>query len=411
MLITNIVEDRDAVFLAIENFGAISMAYGKDVAEVIAQQVRHCAYAFSDGEIELSPLSPSVFTLHRGKMGEGADRLVLDELGVMISATPFCVNGSNVMAVVSLHDHLDGAQMACMQHAMIMSGEWIAGYRRDMELAAQFIKGADDGTLVTLWRPIRSAKMESNVLHYEAVPRMFGQNGLNRDCDAERDALVRLGVGWVYDLANLMAAIDELYNDPTPCISIQLSPQSLAHDGNGCCARWLPALRRLGASPDVAARLIIEISGSTNGASIESMQEHIASFRRLGVSLSVANFASSDLNIGALITLDPDIVKISSTFMHGAALNPSNCSRLQLLFRLAGTIARTVVVDGVDSDRHVQIARVLGAEWVKGRMTGEPAFGRHWKIVQSSSRSALERKLVDGPAGEDRQAKQLQVAF
>ncbi len=65
MLITNIVEDRDVIFLAIENFGAISLAYGDDVAWVVADQVRHCAYAFSNGKVELSVLSPSVFTLHR----------------------------------------------------------------------------------------------------------------------------------------------------------------------------------------------------------------------------------------------------------------------------------------------------------------------------------------------------------
>ena len=381
MLITNIVEDLDVIFLAIENFGAISLAYGDDVAWVVADQVRHCAYAFSNGKVELSVLSPSVFTLHRGTIGEGADRLALDELCTLIGATPFHVGGANIMVVASLHEDLGDAQAACMQHATVMSSEWVAGYRRDMELAAQFVKGADDATLITLWRPIRSTKLQNTVLHYEAVPQMFDQDGRYRDCDAERDALFRLGMGWIYDLANLMAGIDELHSDPTPCISVQLSPQSLAHGVSGCCARWLPALRRLAASPDVAARPVVEISGNFAGTSIESMMEHIANFRRLGVSLSVANFASTDLNIGALVTLDPDIVKLSSTFMHAAALDPANCRRLQLLFKLAGTMARTVVVDGVDRERHMQIAQVLGSEWVKGRAVGEPAFGRHWKIV------------------------------
>lgn len=391
MLITNIVEDRDAIFFTIENYGAIALAYGAEVANAVASSVSNTFYALSDGRSELCCFSPGVYTLSFHDGDQGPDRLALEEICVLISAIPFNVDGSNVMAVVSVHEHLEGAQIACLQHTEVMSAEWLTGYRRDMSLGAQFIKGTDSGAFATLWRPVRGARSQKEVLHYEAVPRMFDRNGASRDCDGARDALARIGLGWIYDLANLMSVIDELYSDPLPSISVQISPRSLVHDGGACCARWLPALRRLSASPDVATRLVIEVSGPTDGISVDSMKEHISSFRRLGVKLSFANFGSSDLNVEALIALAPDIVKLSPAFMHGASLNPSHCRRLQLLFRLAGTIANTVVLEGVDAERHLQIAGALGSRWVKGRAVGEPAFGRHWKIVHSFSDSEYDQ--------------------
>lgn len=137
------------------------------------------------------------------------------------------------------------------------------------------------------------------------------------------------------------------------------------------------------------------------------MKDQIGLFKQLGVSLSVANFASSDINFGALITLDPDIVKISPVFLQGAVVNPASCRRLQLLFKLAATLSRTVVVEGVDGDRHMQIARVLGAEWVKGYSVGEPAFARHWKIAASAGRRNV---VAVEPANSDLSADDAELA-
>jgi len=383
MLMTRIIEDREALFLAIENLGPITLAYGDDVARVVADQVRHCAHAFFDGNVELQPLSPSIFTIDGGEDESGLDRLAIDELCALISAMPFHVMGTSVMVVVSLHEQMDSAQAACSQHSVTISDEWLVGYRRDMALASQFVKLTNSGNLLTLWRPVRSTRRPDVVLHYEAVPRLLGPNGQYRECTAEYEALERLGMIWVYDRANLMAALDELAADARPSIAVQISAHSLRQNHAAYAGRWLAALRRLQASPDIASRLTIEISGTFAGTSVESIRDSIAAFRRLGVSLAVANFASSDMNFGALVTLDPDIVKISPAFLHAAAVDPANCRRLQLLFKLAGTMSRTVVVEGVDHERHMHITRVLGADWITGQCVGAPSFGRHWKIVEA----------------------------
>jgi EAL domain-containing protein (putative c-di-GMP-specific phosphodiesterase class I) len=396
MLISSIVEDRDALFLAVENLGAISLAFGDDVAAAISDQVRHCAHALSGGNIDLHPLSPNVFTLRHPRSDQGGDRVALDHLCALISATPFHAKGVSAMVILSLHESLDSAQTCLTGYREMLSGDTIARYRSDMAVASQLMRRKSEGGLLMLWRPVRSTRMPDAVLHYEAVSMQLEQNGAYRDCSAERDALQRLGLVWVLDHHNLMAAIDELYADDRPCITVQLAAQSLRASGVGCSGRWLGALRRLKARPDVAGRLVIEITGTFAGNSIQSIKDDVAAFRQLGVSLSVANFASSDMNFGALVALDPDIVKIGAIFMQSAALDASNCRRLQLLFKLATTMSRTVVVEGVDSDKHMQIARVLGAEWVKGQRVGEPSFGRRWRIVPTASGpSALAANCED----------------
>lgn len=389
MLISRIVEDDNALFLAVENLGPISLVFGNDVAASISDQIGRCARALSDGRVELEPLSPTIFTLRRPKGRECADLPALEDLCTLISATPLYVHGTAVMVTASLHECLDTARAACAQHQSVMSDEFVLRYRSDMALASKFVEAVSEGGLVTLWRPVRSSRVPDLVLHYEAVHRLLERDGRYRDCSAERDALERLGMAWIFDRAKLMAAIDELYADSRPCISVQLAATSLQRIGLGSCGRWLAALQRLKARPDVAARLVIEISGPFGGASVESIRDSVADFRHLGASLSVSNFASSDLNFGALVALDPDIVKISATFMHGATRDSAGCRRLQLLFKLAVTMSRTVVVEGVDGDRHMQIARVLGADWVKGQQVGEPSFGRHWKIVAAATSPAM----------------------
>lgn len=259
MLVSRIVEDRQALFLTIDNFGAIAIAFGDDVASIITDQVRHCAYALSKGEFELHPLSPSILTIDRGDADAGASLVALDELCTQISMTPFLVKGFLVLVTVSLHEDVAQAHRACTQ-ATPFAGEWTARYRNDMSVAANFVKQVAEDALITLWRPVRSTQMPDVVLHYEAVPQLFALDGRHRDCSAEYEALQRLGMAWIHDRAMLLHAIEELYADARPCIAVRLSPQSFQTVDEGRCGHWLAALQRLEARPEVAARLVIEIS-------------------------------------------------------------------------------------------------------------------------------------------------------
>ncbi len=226
----------------------------------------------------------------------------------------------------------------------IRPGEAAALYRQDMAHASTLLHQVQDGTAFLRWRPVSRAENEGGTLYHEA--KLTGQQA---DCATSYAALERLGLAHLIDRLLVRDVLRELESDPTACLSVALSPQSLSLNLHGEGAGWGELLDRLRHAPQVARRLVIEISDDSDIILFRDALAFVRTLRALGVRISVSRFGSGRASVGQLMALSPDMVKLDSPFLRTAYPSERNRSCVAYLLGLARTMTSTVIVDGAGS--------------------------------------------------------------
>lgn len=373
------MNNRRSVFLVIENLALIGNAYGNETARLMSEAFEKRLRTHSCEGARWHRVSSAIFALF---FDEGTAPLaggVFEDLWVALAGKSFTIGGDCLLAVPSLHTDLAEAR-AATHPATALTEQWAAGYRKDMVAAARLVDEIANGHLLHLWQAIRSTRQPEMVLHYEMTAHSCDHSGRIASVALAEAALARIGLSWVHDRAMVLHAVDELEADARPAIAVCLSQLGLCQDWGGHPGIWFSALSRLAARPDVAARLVIDMSEGHGTASLDELRQGFMRFKRLGASISVSGFASSTLTFAHLTAIDPDFVKISPVFLHAAPLSDGARRRLQLLINLASTFARTVIVEGMENEQQLQIALAAKADWAMGALMGQPALSRRWKL-------------------------------
>ena len=278
-----------------------------------------------------------------------------------------------------------GAARARLMHSCLSSPPFIAPsdegaiqYRKDMRAAAKLMRLARRGSAFFTWRPVAQPDDPGVILYYEALLQRVGHMGEQIDCADGYAALDRLGMAHLLDRRLLADVLDELENDPTACLSIAMSSQSLSMNLHGEGAGWNDAIDRLKRDPAMARRLVIEIADNGGMPHFRDALSFVRTLRGLGVRIAIAHFGSGQASIAELTALSPDAVKLDSAFMRTAYRSERNRLRVGHLIGLARTMSRIVILDGVESPWHLHLAREEGADWIAGSHLGRPSLRRGW---------------------------------
>ena len=338
--------------ISLNNFHAIEAAYGADIACGAVDHVIHAARrhlgrinlrGVEGGRITLAARYPLMLSLPMGRL--------VERLCEALDSEPFRYEGRDILLSISAGHAATGegearARLAAStlhQGAIaIRPREATALYRKDMAQAAALLHQAQDGTAFLRWRPVSGAENEGGTLYHEAT-----LTGEQTDCATSYAALERLGLAHLIDRLLVRDVLRELEGDPTPCLSVALSPQSLSLNLHGEEAGWGELLDRLRHAPQVARRLVIEISDHSDIILFRDALAFVRTLRALGVRISVSRFGSGRASVGQLMALSPDMVKLDSPFLHTAS--ESNRSRVDYLLGLARTMTSTVIVEGAES--------------------------------------------------------------
>lgn len=280
--------------------------------------------------------------------------------------------------------HVDQARarlaLSCLSGAqpVLSSDEATTHYRKDMVAAAKLMRLARRGAAFFTWRPVARPDNPGVILYYEALLRRVGHMGEQTDCADSYAALERLGMAHLLDRRLLADVLDELENDPAACLSVAMSSQSLSLNLQGEGAGWNDAIERLKRDPELAGRLVIEIADNSGIPHLRDAVNFVRALRDLGVRIAVGHFGSGQASMAQLMALSPDAVKLDSAFMRTAYKSERNRLRIGHLIGLARTMSPIVILDGVDSPWHMDLAREEGAEWVAGSHLGRPSLRRGW---------------------------------
>lgn len=245
---------------------------------------------------------------------------------------------------------------------------------------------------------------DASALYSECLARVMidGRMSLaGGDCIGELEASGDIGL---LDAAVAGLVLDALADDPRAYLACNVSPRTLADaDAWG----WL--LRCIGTRAWLAGRLTLEITESLPLDEIAEAAARLAEARRLGCRLAIDDFGAGFAVPARLRRVDIawDVVKIDRGCFRDPPDAPRGRERLRALVLAAEAFAPVVVVEGIETRRHLAAAREAGARYGQGWLF-EARAPQRWTVPDDETarrllramapHAALERWLPAGPA-------------
>ena len=143
---------------------------------------------------------------------------------------------------------------------------------------------------------------------------------------------------------------------------------------------WLRALTaQLRAHPELAGRLIVEITETAALYDIEESARFVAALRRAGCRVALDDFGAGHTTLQHLQNLPVDTVKIDRSFIRSIAASPESLVFLRHLLGLAKSFGFTTVAEGVETGEQAEILRSEGVDYFQGHHFGHATTEPPWR--------------------------------
>src|SRR3546814_10640852 len=126
--------------------------------------------------------------------------------------------------------------------------------------------------------------------------------------------------------------------------------------------------------PDIASRLIIEITETAALQDFEETARFIGTVRDLGCKVALDDFGSGYTSFRQLKALTVDIVKIDGSFVRGVSDNPENQLFIRTLLNLANGFGLKTVAECVEPAEDARILMSESVEFLQGWQYGRPSM-------------------------------------
>lgn len=126
-------------------------------------------------------------------------------------------------------------------------------------------------------------------------------------------------------------------------------------------------LDRLAVKYAVPTRLIkVEITESAFADSPETVNKLVEDLHNLGLSVYIDDFGSGSSSLGMLQNIDADVIKLDRRFMRGAGVGAKSNDIVESVVNMAWAIGMPVVIEGTETQEHVDFLKRLGCRYVQG---------------------------------------------
>lgn len=242
--------------------------------------------------------------------------------------------------------------------------------REYMMIGEQVTKAMQEDRIVFAYQPVVLSD-NGDVAYYETLIRMIDEKGEIVSAGAFVPVAERLGLMREIDRYTLELAIADLLSDPDIILALNISSLT-ASDRS-----WLRALvSHLKGKPDVASRLMIEITETAALDDFEDSARFIAAVRDLGCKVALDDFGSGYTSFRHLKSLTVDVVKIDGSFVINLGENPDNLLFIRTLLNLAEGFGIQTVAECVQSEEDADLLKIEGVNYMQGFYYGRPQLGR-----------------------------------
>ncbi|WP_170065866.1 EAL domain-containing protein [Novosphingobium guangzhouense] len=263
---------------------------------------------------------------------------------------------------------------------------------RDAAASTALLCAVADGTILLHWQPVMSADGE-RILYHEALSRVIDDDGALMPAGNLIAAAERVGTIGAIDRHNLNRVLDELEAAPAVCLGINISADSAClHPA------WTRTLARLKAAPQIAQRLVVEITETGTLPSLPAAIAFANELRTLGCRIAIDDFGDGQASIRRLTALKPDIVKVDRHFTVGALHSKAEYTILERMIALAQALSPVVIVEGVETSAHREVVESAGGTWQQGYYWAKPSPDRPWRSEIRQLKDLAVRQYRKGEA-------------
>jgi diguanylate cyclase (GGDEF)-like protein len=234
------------------------------------------------------------------------------------------------------------------------------------------------------FEPVVEARAQDKVVFYESLVRMRQDNGeflLGPDIVpiAEKLGLIRL-----VDHRVLELVIAELAEAPGIQLSLNISP------GTTMDPDWWAIMESLlKAHPDVAARLIVEITETVAIQDIDDVRGFVSRLKNFGCRIAIDDFGAGYTSFRNLRKLGVDIVKIDGAFVRNITQSSDDRAFVQTLIDLARRLGIKTVAEWVQDAEAAQMLSEWGCDYIQGHLIGLASPRRPWIPAPASQSVTL----------------------
>ncbi len=226
------------------------------------------------------------------------------------------------------------------------------------------------------FEPVVKAKAHDEIVFHESLVRMQQDNGEfllgpNIVPIAEKLGLIRL-----VDHRVLELVIAELSHASDIQLSLNVSP------GTTMDPDWWGILETLlKANPDVASRLIVEITETVAIQGIDDVRGFVSRLKNFGCRIAIDDFGAGYTSFRNLRKLGVDIVKIDGEFVRNITHSSDDRAFVQTLIDLARRLGIKTVAEWVQDAEAAQLLSDWGCDYIQGRLVGLASSRRPWLAV------------------------------
>jgi diguanylate cyclase (GGDEF)-like protein len=381
--------------IGVDKLALINSAYGYEVGDAVLVTVGQRLDRFVRSSDVVGRLSGDRFGIVLTQCPEDAIAAAMDRIIEVMRDKPIDIDGQSVPVTVSVgcvmypnftstaYDVIARAETALNAAKLAGRSCWQVHrpseqqslqHRRHMVVAAEVQRAVREDRLIFVYQPIVKAD-SFEVVKYECLLRLRDEQGKIMSAAEFIPVVEELGMTRFMDRHVLDMAIADLRADPALQLSMNISGLTAIDQA------WLRALNSaVKATPEVAPRLVVEITETAALHDIEETARFVNAVRDLGCRVAIDDFGAGFTSFRHLKALTVDMVKIDGSFVRDLAVNVDNQLFIRNLMGLAETFGLKTCAEFVENAEDAAFLVKAGVDFLQGYYFGRPDFTRRWRI-------------------------------
>jgi diguanylate cyclase (GGDEF)-like protein len=246
-------------------------------------------------------------------------------------------------------------------------------HRRNVAMAEEVQGALREERIFFAYQPVVGATSQGVAFH-ECLLRMQRPDGELVPAAAFVPIIEQLGLVTALDRRALELAVRDLQAHPGLVLAINVSSITIFDRS------WFRLLSSLlNGNPDIAPRLIVEITETMAVPDVEEMARFVVALRELGCRVALDDFGAGYTSFRHLQALTVDVVKIDGAFVRNLSENPENQRIIRSLLSLAEGFGLTTVAECVESERDAVLLAGHGVTFLQGWHCGRPTIEPDWR--------------------------------
>lgn len=244
-------------------------------------------------------------------------------------------------------------------------------YQQEMQTAAMFLDILEKKQFKLAFQPVVHSKT-GKVKSYEVLLRIIGENGELKSPGLLIIAAEQYGFVDKVDLIILDQAVKELINAPDISLGINVSMRSIDN------SIWINKAKKLLKDPDVASRLIVEITETGIQDDIKKIIKFVDDVQSLGCLVAIDDFGAGYTSFVQLKEVKADILKIDGVFIKNLNEDKHNQMLVQTLVTFAKSFGLKTVAEFVENGEIAKILINMGVDYLQGHYFSKALSNRPW---------------------------------